>query len=157
MTVTELQVHPRVLQQGIAQAAAQRVYDTARPKIFPFREHAVHSTVGVLDWDHRLPSKQLTLRVHVLYDGEARTIKDRKPIGKFAPGDFFGEINLLQTSAASADVESKEDSRCLLINRVEFIRFLSRNHHVALQMERLCSHRLGRPIFPLSRESFDVR
>ncbi len=72
MEVTELQVHPRVLQQGIAQAAAQRVFDTALPKIQPFREHAVHSTVGVLDWDHRLPSKQLTLRVHVLYDGEAR-------------------------------------------------------------------------------------
>jgi len=72
VAVTELQIHPRVLQQGMAREAAQRVYDVALPKIRPFREHAVHSTVGVLDWDHRLPSKQLTLRVHVLYDGEAR-------------------------------------------------------------------------------------
>jgi hypothetical protein len=70
--VTELQVHARVLQQGIAQEAAQRVFDAALPKIQPFRERALHSTVGVLDWDHRLPSKQLTLRMHVLYDAEAR-------------------------------------------------------------------------------------
>lgn len=70
--MTELQVHARVLQQGIAQEAAQRVFDAALPKIQPFRERALHSTVGVLDWDHRLPSKQLTLRMHVLYDAEAR-------------------------------------------------------------------------------------
>jgi hypothetical protein len=70
--VTELQVHARVLQQGIAKEAAQRVFDAALPKIQPFRERALHSIVGVLDWDHRLPSKQLTLRLHVLYDAEAR-------------------------------------------------------------------------------------
>jgi hypothetical protein len=72
VAVTELRVHARVLQQGIAKEAAQRVLDAALPKIQPFRDHAVHSMVGVLDWDHRLPSKQLTLRVHVLYDDAAR-------------------------------------------------------------------------------------
>ncbi|MDB4966834.1 MAG: hypothetical protein JWN44_2523 [Myxococcales bacterium] len=60
------------MQQGISQDAAQRLFDAALPRIQPFRDHAVHSTVGVLDWDHRLPSKQLTLRVHVLYDAAAR-------------------------------------------------------------------------------------
>jgi hypothetical protein len=32
----------------------------------------VHSSVAVLDWDHRLPSKQLTMRLHLFYDAAAR-------------------------------------------------------------------------------------
>lgn len=95
--------------------------------------------------------------LYVLYEGRARAVRNKKPVGKLNPGDFFGEISLLQTSAATADVETKDDTRCLVVNRVEFIRFISRNHHVALQLERLCSSRLGRPIFPLdAQQSFDV-
>ncbi len=95
--------------------------------------------------------------LHVLYEGQARALKDRKPVARLRPGDFFGEISLLQTSAATADVETTEDTSCLVVNRVEFIRFISRNQHVALQLERLCSKRLGHPIFPLDHQSFDVR
>jgi len=95
--------------------------------------------------------------LHVLYEGRARAVKNRRPVGSLRPGDFFGEISLLQTSAATADVETVEETRCLVVNRIEFIRFMSRNQHVALQLERLCSKRLGRPIFPLDRQSFDVR
>jgi hypothetical protein len=70
--VTELQIHPRVEQQGVARESVQRVFDATLPKLQPFRDHAVHAIVGVLDWDHRLPSKQLTLRMHVCYDEAAR-------------------------------------------------------------------------------------
>jgi hypothetical protein len=73
VAVTELSVHPRVGQQGVAPDKAQSLFDAALPRVQPFRDHVVHSTVGVLDWDHRLPSKQLTLRLHVLYDAAART------------------------------------------------------------------------------------
>ncbi len=95
--------------------------------------------------------------LYVLYEGRARALHGRKAIGRIDPGDVFGEISLLQTSAATADVESNEDTRCLVVNRVEFIRFMSRNQHVALQMERLCSQRLGRPVFPLNDGHFDAR
>ncbi|MCU1276666.1 MAG: hypothetical protein JWM53_212 [bacterium] len=77
MAVTELSVHPRVGQQGIAPDKAQSLFDAALPRVQPFRGHAVHSMVGVLDWDHRLPSKQLTLRLHVLYDEGARSRFDQ--------------------------------------------------------------------------------
>jgi hypothetical protein len=70
--VTELHIHPRVEQQGVGRDAAQAVLATALPKLQPFRGHAVHSIVAVLDWDHRLPSKQLTMRLHVCYDDAAR-------------------------------------------------------------------------------------
>jgi CRP-like cAMP-binding protein len=94
--------------------------------------------------------------LHVLYEGRARTMKNRRAVGSLQPGDFFGEISLLQTSVATADVETTEETRCLVVDRIEFIRFLARNQHVALQLERLCSKRLGRPVFPLDHKSFEV-
>ncbi len=90
--------------------------------------------------------------LYVLYEG--RALERSKRGGRIEPGDFFGETSLLQTSAATADVESKDDSRSLVVNRLEFIRFMTRNHHVALQIERLCSKRLGHPLFPLDRRYF---
>ncbi len=77
MPVTEFSIHPRVAQQGIDKDKAQSLFDAALPRVQPFRDHAVQSIVGVLDWDHRLPSKQLTLRLHVLYDDDARTRFDQ--------------------------------------------------------------------------------
>jgi hypothetical protein len=72
--VTELQIHPRIEQQGVGREAAQRVFDATLPRLQAFRGHTVHAIVGVLDWDHRLPSKQLTLRLHICYDeaGQSR-------------------------------------------------------------------------------------
>jgi len=89
--------------------------------------------------------------LHVLYEGEARTRDKQKHTSRLHAGDLFGEISLLQTSPASADVEAQEDARSLVVNRLDFIRFMTRSHHVALQMERIGSRRLGRPIFPLER------
>ena len=69
-------------------------------------------------------------------------------------GDFFGEIGLLQNSAANAQVAARQDMRCLGISRVEFLRFVTHNHTVALELERVSSKRLGRPIFPLKKGNF---
>jgi len=100
--VTELQIHPRVEQQGVGQEAAKAVLDSSLPKLQPFRDHVVHSVIAVLDWDHRLPSKQLTMRLHVCYDDAARgrfdqamarrrdEIKSRDLYPEFDVPDFAG-------------------------------------------------------------------
>jgi CRP-like cAMP-binding protein len=95
--------------------------------------------------------------LYVLYEGHARARDKHQRTSTLNPGDFFGEVNLLQTSAAGADVDAREGARSLVVDRLEFIRFMTRNHHVALQMERLCTRRLGRPIFPLERTAFEER
>ncbi len=67
--VDELRLHPRVAQQGLAQAPSLRErLAQMLPRLVPFRGRAVHKAVALLDWDHRLPSRQLTLRLHLLYD-----------------------------------------------------------------------------------------
>jgi CRP-like cAMP-binding protein len=115
-------------------------------------ETASHSAGGrIIARGQEVPS------LFVLYQGQARARGDRRLTGQLNPGDFFGEISLLQTSVATADVETKDEARSLVVNRIEFIRFMARHHLVALQMERLCSRRLGRPIFPLTRSAFNER
>jgi hypothetical protein len=73
----ELQIHPRVAHQGITSETKNAVLTFALPKVQPFRGREVHSTVALLDWDHRLPSKALTMRLHILYDKEGRERLDQ--------------------------------------------------------------------------------
>ncbi len=70
--VEGLRHHPRVAQQGLAgnRAARERLAD-ALPRLVPFRGRTLVQVVALLDWDHRLPSKALTLRVHGFYQAEA--------------------------------------------------------------------------------------
>jgi hypothetical protein len=68
----ELQFHPRVAQQGMTPDTVSKVLLSALEKVQPFRGRGVHSAVALLDWDHRLPSKALTLRLHVVYDRAGR-------------------------------------------------------------------------------------
>jgi hypothetical protein len=66
--VDELRLHPRVAQQGIGDGKPVRErLATMMPRLVPFRGRALHGVVALLDWDHRLPSRQLTLRLHALY------------------------------------------------------------------------------------------
>lgn len=98
----ELLVHPRVAQQDIGDEAARRVLEQALPRLQPFKGRGVHSIVAALDWDHRLPSRALTLRLHVCYDETTRSrfeqalarrqqeIKERDVYPEFDVPDFGG-------------------------------------------------------------------
>jgi hypothetical protein len=73
--VDGLKLHPRVAQQELgALAEAREKLAKSLPELVPFRGRAVQSAMVLLDWDHRLPSRSLMLRVHLAYDvaGEQR-------------------------------------------------------------------------------------
>lgn len=128
-----------------------------------WRPAAIARFVELADTAHHAAGGRILQRgqevhnLYVLYEGEARACDKHKRTSTLQAGDFFGEISLLQTSGAIADIEAKDEARSLFVGRVEFIRFMTRSHHVALQMERLGSQRLGRPIFPLERCAFEER
>jgi len=86
----------------------------------------------------------------VIFEGEAQTTKNGKRKNIMRAGSFFGEIGLLQNSNATAQVAARAGTRCLCIPRREFLRFVAHNYTVALELERVSSQRLGRPIFPLT-------
>lgn len=93
---------------------------------------------------------------HIIWEGRVQRISRGMVLEKLEEGDAFGETELLQNSAAVADVIATERTSCLCVARVDFIRFVTHNHRVALAFEARSSRRLGRPIFPL-QASFDIR
>jgi hypothetical protein len=63
-----LRLHPRVAYQGFF--ADDDLRDKLMhnlPTLVPFRQ-GYHAAIAIIDWDHRLPSKTLTLRLYMYYD-----------------------------------------------------------------------------------------
>jgi hypothetical protein len=60
----------------------------------------------------------------------------------------------MQNSCPNASVIANNGTRCLRIPRTELLRFVTHNYTVALEIERMSSERLGRPLFPLSLGDF---
>jgi hypothetical protein len=63
-----LRLHPRVAYQGYFTEDGSRDQLMANlPALVAFRDR-YHAAIAIVDWDHRLPSKVLTLRVYLYYD-----------------------------------------------------------------------------------------
>jgi CRP-like cAMP-binding protein len=90
----------------------------------------------------------------VIFQGDAKVIRDGHVVATIRAGEFFGEIGLLQNSSPNASVNANQNTRCLSIPRTELLRFVTHNYTVALELERVSSERLGRPIFPLRSGDF---
>ena len=68
--IDALRLHPRVAYQGFFNddTLRTRVLD-GLPTLVPFRD-AYHRAMAIVDWDHRLPSKQHTLRLYLYYNSD---------------------------------------------------------------------------------------
>ncbi|HEY7954215.1 MAG TPA: hypothetical protein VII38_02945 [Polyangia bacterium] len=101
-----LLLHPRVVQQQVDEEAARRVLEIALPRVTPFREREVHSLVAALDWDHRLPSKTLTLRLHLCYEEATRQRLElalARRNAEIAERDLFPEFDVPDYGGLPAD------------------------------------------------------
>ena len=102
-----LKLHPRVAQQELgALPGAREKLAKALPELVPFRGRKVQSALVLLDWDHRLPSRALMLRVHLAYDaaGEARlnaAVKAREE--EIARKNLFPEFDVPDFSDLPGD------------------------------------------------------
>lgn len=94
---------------------------------------------------------------YLVYEGVFEVKSGKKRLQKLVAGDFFGEISLLQNSAISADIYAVEDSKCFLLHKNDFLRFISEDYIISLFFEKVSSDRLHAPIFPLKGRSFDCR
>jgi len=59
------------------------------------------------------------------------------------PGDFFGELALLDGEPRSADAVAQEPCELLLLQRADFVRFLERRPKVGIGLLAAVSRRLG--------------
>lgn len=85
--VTDLRVHPRLVQQGLGGSPDTReALAAALPALPFFGGRRAYRIIAVLDWDHRLPGRRIFLRVHAIYDESAFELFER------AYAERLGEI-----------------------------------------------------------------
>jgi CRP-like cAMP-binding protein len=101
--------------------------------------------------------RQDSQQFFLIYEGRVAVRRDKRIRTRLRTGAFFGELSLLQNSAASSDVLALEETRCLAISKSDFLRFMTHNPHVAIQLEEISSKRLGRPVYPCKYRSFDAQ
>jgi hypothetical protein len=69
----ELRVHPRLTQQNLfGRAEDAGKIAAALPPLVAFGEAEYQSAIWIVDWDHRLPSRQVVLRLYAHYTEDRR-------------------------------------------------------------------------------------
>jgi CRP/FNR family transcriptional regulator, cyclic AMP receptor protein len=56
----------------------------------------------------------------LMLDGKAEVRRGGRTLAKLGPGQFFGEMSLLDDQPRSADVVASEPCRCLVLSKWEF-------------------------------------
>lgn len=112
--------------------------------------------VAYHDGELIVEERQDTQQFYVVYEGRVHVKRKGRTRAQLRAGAYFGEVSILQNSAAISDVVAKDTARCLLISKADFLRFVTHNPLVSLQLEEISSQRLGRPIFPLAGHSFET-
>ncbi len=78
----DLRRHPRVVQQGLFgdAEAARRLIEALPP--FPKLRQPYAGLIAILDWDHRLPSRVVTLRLNAYYTKAAQARAENDYVGR---------------------------------------------------------------------------
>jgi CRP-like cAMP-binding protein len=83
----------------------------------------------------------------LIFDGAFEARDNRQVLRRMQPGDYFGEISLLDSGRATADVFALEESRCLLMHRNDFLAFFAHDYRIGLRMEAIAIERRGTRLF----------
>ena len=80
----------------------------------------------------------------VIEDGTADVIKDKERITTLGPGEFFGEIGLLESERRVADVVATSPMRLIVITGMDFKAMRAQMPHVCKQVVEKVQERLAR-------------
>lgn len=101
-----LHVHPRIDHQQLANPEQIRTLSMALPEFVPFRNQKVDGVIGILDWDHRLPSRSLILRIHLCYSAANESLLKQMMVlrrEQIATRDLFPEFDVPDFSGLPGD------------------------------------------------------
>lgn len=74
-------------------------------------------------------------RLYVVVDGTARVERaESGPVGRLKPGDFFGELALIEEHGRTASVVAETELTCLLIAAWDFRALLEEHPQMAVPM-----------------------
>jgi CRP-like cAMP-binding protein len=79
---------------------------------------------------------------YMLLSGRVEIVRDGVALGAFRPGDFFGEMSLLDSAPRSATVRALEPTVCLMLSSWDFRSVLEGNPSIAIKLLEVLSRRL---------------
>ena len=79
---------------------------------------------------------------HVILEGEAKVVRGGRKIARLLPGDFFGEIALIDGGPRTASVTAETPMATLTINRKRFRKMLEGNPSIVVKMLEELARRL---------------
>jgi CRP/FNR family cyclic AMP-dependent transcriptional regulator len=78
----------------------------------------------------------------VIADGSVRVVRDGEILAHLGPGDFFGELSVLDGAPRNAQVVAERPTTCLALSTWDFERVLREHPAVALSVLRVLAGRL---------------
>jgi CRP-like cAMP-binding protein len=84
---------------------------------------------------------------YLIFDGWFEAREETRVLRRMGPGDYFGEISLLENWNATADVVALEEGRCVTMGRMDFLALFTRGFRIAIRMEAIAGQRLGSDVF----------
>jgi CRP/FNR family transcriptional regulator, cyclic AMP receptor protein len=78
----------------------------------------------------------------ILASGQVQVIRRGKPIAKLGPGEFFGEIGMLDQGPATATVMTEGPAEAMVLSHAQFRDAIKANDKLALQVIAAMAERL---------------
>lgn len=79
---------------------------------------------------------------YLILSGRVEIIRDNQSLGAFGPGDFFGEMSLLDQAPRSATIRALEPTVCLMLSSWDFKALLEQHPTIAVKLLEILSRRL---------------
>jgi len=89
-----------------------------------------------------LQAGQAGLGLYVIGEGAAEVIRGNQVINRLGPGDFFGEMSLLDDLPRTADVRASAPMHCYTLSKWEFLGELESHPQMALSLLPMLSRRI---------------
>jgi hypothetical protein len=102
-----VKVHPRVVTQDLFKdLEALEKIASALPVFMPFKGKSYKAAMWVLDWDHRIPSRDYILRLYAYYSSQGKAIGELSFADRteqIAREDLFPEFDVSDFAGLAAD------------------------------------------------------
>lgn len=85
---------------------------------------------------------QVGTGVYLIVSGRARVVRGSETLARLGPGEFFGELSVLDQQPRVAHVVAEEPTTCLALASWDFAKVLERQPRIALALLRGIAQRL---------------
>ena len=79
---------------------------------------------------------------YMITAGRVEIVRDGTSLGAFGPGDFFGEMSLLDSAPRSATIRAIDQTACLMLSSWDFKALLEAHPSIAIKLLEVLSRRL---------------